>query len=188
MQYPNLQKLAQHILVTGYSGSGKSTLAAQLASELGLPIHKLDDDPNVRAYFKNPNNFVFSKEDPEAVTALNNMVQNVKALSEPHIVEGTQVAYVPEYWPGNRLIYVDTPPTQVVRQRLARDRAKGKDVSPGSAKARQRALIAKLLIKEMEQPFNDVQAYPEVERMRPNREFAKKLMEELRKERASRVA
>jgi hypothetical protein len=74
-----------------------------------------------------------------------------------------------------------------VRQRLARDRAKGKDAPIGSVNARKRALIARLLIKEMLKPLEDVAAYPDTERMRPSRNFAMQLREKKQKEKANRV-
>ena len=193
MKYPNLQKLAQHTFVTGLSGSGKTTLAYQLAEELGLPIYKLDDDPHVRAHFDrlkeiDPNRPGFPVGDPESLSVIHKTMQNVKRLKDPHVVEGVQIAHVPEYWPGNRLIYVDTPPRQVIRQRLKRDRTKGKDIPIGSAAARERAAIAKLLIKEMLKPLEDVSNYPEVERMRPSSAFAKALRERKQKEKNKMVS
>lgn len=175
------------MLVTGFSGSGKTTLAQQLAEELGLPIHYLDQDPHVKAHFKKPEHFVFNREEPSSQVTLSKMVSNIKKLKTPHIIEGTQVAYIPEYWPGNRLIYVDTPIRQIIRQRLARDRAKGKDVPIGSSNAKERASIAKLLIKEMSKQFDEVINYPEVERMRPNSIFAKALQARKQKEKSESI-
>jgi cytidylate kinase len=180
MNYPHLQKLAQHIFITGHSGSGKSTLAQQLHEELGLPVYPMDYNPNIRAYVKqlraaDPNKLGFPSDDPEALVAIRKAMQDVEGLSYPHIVEGTQIAWAPEHWPGNRLIYVDTPLLQIIRQRLKRDRLKGKHLPVGSRTAKERAAITRRLFEALSVPLEDVAKYPETERMRPRREFAELL-------------
>ena len=38
----------QHVFITGACGAGKSTLGRALSSQLQLPLHRLDDDPDFR--------------------------------------------------------------------------------------------------------------------------------------------
>ncbi len=184
--YKNLRKLAEtvppvgHVFVTGHSGSGKTTLARQLKDKLGLPVYTMDDDPYMLAHKikrrqVDKHKPLFPPGDEEARQVILNIFKNIQKLKEPHIVEGAQIAHAPEFWPGNRLIYVDLPERQLVRQRLKRDREQGEIIPPGSAAARRRAEKAKDFMRAMNKALQQVAAYPEVERMRAEREYTRKL-------------
>jgi hypothetical protein len=81
------------------------------------------------------------------------LVHEAIKLPEPHIIEGTHILVAPELTTGHRRILVDTPLLQIIRQHLARDRAKYTEDpaqyaernagTPGSAAARERALRAR---------------------------------------------
>jgi hypothetical protein len=52
------------------------------------------------------------------------LVHEAVKLPQPHIIEGTHILVAPELTTGYRRILVDTPLLQIIRQNLARDRAK----------------------------------------------------------------
>jgi cytidylate kinase len=156
----------QHILVTGTCGAGKSTLAKALSRQLQLPLHRLDDDPDFRQMVsmveRHPAEF-YKLTDPQWYArwqALRrHLVQEAVRLPQPHIIEGTHILAAPELTTGHRRILVDTPLHQIIRQHLARDRAKYAEDSvryaarnagaPGSAAARRRAIQARQIYEEL---------------------------------------
>ena len=148
----------QHIFITGACGAGKSTLGRALSRQLQLPLHRLDDDPDFRQMLRHdPPPDLTRLTDPQRYAqwqALRrHLVQEALKLPEPHIIEGTHILVAPELTTGHRRILVDTPLHQIIRQHLARDRAKYAEDpvryaerhagAPGSAAARQRALRAR---------------------------------------------
>jgi len=148
----------QHIFITGACGAGKSTLGKALSRQLQLPLHRLDDDPDFRRMLQHdPPPDSTRLTDPQRYArwqALRrHLVHEAIKLPEPHIIEGTHILIAPELTTGHRRILVDTPLLQIIRQHLARDRAKYAEDparyaernagTPGSAAARQRALRAR---------------------------------------------
>jgi hypothetical protein len=145
--------IEQHIFVTGACGAGKSTLAKALSNQLQLPLHRLDDDPDFRQmlqYEPDLNRVADPQRFAEWQALRRYLVQEAIKLSLPHIIEGTQILVAPELTTGYRRILVDTPLHQIIRQYLARERARHAEDparyaachedGPGSAAARQRAL------------------------------------------------
>ncbi len=175
--------MALHIFVTGACGAGKSTLARALANQLQLPLHRLDDDPGFRRLLPyDPD--LHRLTDPARYArwqALRRcLVEEAVELQEPHVIEGTQILDCPESTTGHRRILVDTPLRQIIRQSLARDRARYAQSpaqyadrnpgSPGSAAARQRALRARQIYEELRPAIEAFRRLPGVETV-PSRAF-----------------
>ena len=177
----------QHIFVTGTCGAGKSTLAKALSRQLQLPLHRLDDDPDFRQMVamveRHPPEF-YKLTDPQWYArwqALRrHLVQEAVKLPQPHIIEGTHILAAPELTTGHRRILVDTPLHQIIRQHLARDRAKYAEDpvryaarnagAPGSAAARRRALRARQIYEGLRPEIEAFRQLPGVE-MVPSRAF-----------------
>ena len=108
------------------------------------------------------------------------MVQEAVRLPQPHIIEGTHILTAPELTTGHRRILVDTPLHQIIRQYLARDRAKyaedparyaDRDAgAPGSAAARQRAVRARQIYESLRPEIDAFRHLPGVEIV-PSRVF-----------------
>jgi hypothetical protein len=108
------------------------------------------------------------------------LVQEAVRLHQPHIIEGTHILTAPELTTGHRRILVDTPLHQIIRQFLARDRAKyaedpiryaDRDAGvPGSAVARQRAARARQIYESLRPELDAFRRLPGVE-MVPRRAF-----------------
>jgi len=135
----------QHTLVTGHSGAGKSTLARSF----GLPIHALDDDPDIREQLQRQKEY--SSRNSGRLPALDDPLYNramqraerlairrALALTEPHVVEGS---YLLNRRPGglraHRLHLVDVPQDVVLAQRVERERLK--DIAKGRPWSDERA-------------------------------------------------
>ena len=173
----------QHIFVTGACGAGKSTLAKALSHQLQLPLHRLDDDPDFRQMLADEP-WLHRVTDPQRYArwqALRrHLVQEALKLPQPHIIEGTHILVAPELTTGHRRILVDTPLLQIIRQNLARDRAKyaedparyaGRHAgAPGSAAARQRALCARQIYESLRAEIDAFRQLPGVEIV-PSRAF-----------------
>jgi hypothetical protein len=144
---------AQHIFVTGACGAGKSTLRRALSRQLQLPLYRPDDDPDFLQLVEPESPEVYRWTEPQRYARYQalrrQLVQEAVKLPQPHIIEGTHILAAPELTTGHRRILVDMPLHQIIRQSLARDRAKyaedparyaARDAGePGSAAARQRA-------------------------------------------------
>ena len=151
-----------HTFVTGACAAGKSALARALSSQLQLPLHRLDDDPDFRQLLEYDPDLNRST-DPERYAQWQvlrrHLVEEAGKLQQPHSIEGTQILTAPELTAGHRRILVDTPLHQIIRQSLARDRARyaGNPArnadrnpgSPGSAAARRRALRARQIYEAL---------------------------------------
>jgi hypothetical protein len=176
---------AQHIFITGACGAGKSTLGRALSSQLQLPLHRLDDDPDFRQMLQHdPPPDLTRLTDPQRFArwqALRrHLVHESLKLPEPHIIEGTHILVAPELTTGHRRILVDTPLLQIIRQNLARDRAKYAEDparyaernagTPGSAAARQRALRARQIYEGLRPEIDAFRQLPGVEIV-PSRAF-----------------
>ena len=108
------------------------------------------------------------------------LVHEALKLPQPHIIEGTHILVAPELTTGHRRILVDTPLLQIIRQHLARDRAKyAEDPAryadrhagvPGSAAARQRALRARQIYEGLRPEIDAFRQLPGVEIV-PSRAF-----------------
>ena len=108
------------------------------------------------------------------------LVQEAVKLPPSHIIEGTQILTTPELTTGHRRILVDTPLRQIIRQHLARDRAKYAEDparyadrhagAPGSAAARQRALRARQIYEGLRPEIDAFRQLPGVEIV-PSRVF-----------------
>jgi hypothetical protein len=173
----------QHIFVTGACGAGKSTLAKALSHQLQLPLHRLDDDPDFRQMLPDEP-WLHRVTDPQRYArwqALRRqVVQEAVKLHQPHIIEGTHILTAPELTTGHRRILVDTPLHQIIRQFLARDRAKyaedptryaDRDAGvPGSAVARQRAVYARQIYESLRPELDAFRRLPGVEIV-PRRAF-----------------
>ena len=174
----------QHIFITGACGAGKSTLGRALARQLQLPLHRLDDDPDFRQLVEHEPPEVYRLTDPQRYARFQalrrQLLQEAVKLPQPHIIEGTHILAVPELTAGHRRILVDTPLRQIIRQNLARDRARyAEDPSryaelnagaPGSAAARQRALRARQIYAGLRPEIDAFRQCPGVEIV-PSRAF-----------------
>src|SRR5262245_5944251 len=175
----------QHIFITGACGAGKSTLGRALSRQLQLPLHRLDDDPDFRQMLRHdPPPDLTRLTDPQRYAqwqALRrHLVQEALKLPEPPIIEGAHSLVAPELTTGHRRILVDTPLLQIIRQHLARDRAKYAEDptryaernagTPGSAAARQRALHARRIYEGLRPEIDAFRQLPGVE-MVPSRAF-----------------
>jgi gluconate kinase len=177
-------RTAQHIFITGACGAGKSTLGRALSRQLQLPLHRLDDDPDFRQMLQHEPPDLTRLTDPQRFArwqALRRrLVQEADTLPEPHIIEDTHILVAPELTTGHRRILVDTPLPQIIRQHLARDRAKYAEDparyadrnagSPGSAAARQRALRARQIYAGLRPEIDAFRQLPGVEIV-PSRAF-----------------
>lgn len=125
----------KHTLVTGHSGAGKSTLARSF----GLPIHALDDDPDIRAQLDRQ--MAYAKEHDGRLpddaphrramrTAAARALSRALSLGNPHVIDG---AYLlnrnPAALRAHALHLVDPPHEQVLDQRVERQRVK--DIARG---------------------------------------------------------
>jgi energy-coupling factor transporter ATP-binding protein EcfA2 len=168
----------QHIFITGACGAGKSTLGKALARQLQLPLHRLDDDPDFRQMLQHdPPPDITRLTDPQRYArwqALRrHLVHEAIKLPEPHIIEGTHILIAPELTTGHRRILVDTPLLQIIRQHLARDRAKYAEDparyadryagAPGSLVARQRAVRARQIYESLRPELDAFRLLPGVE-------------------------
>jgi hypothetical protein len=166
----------QHIFITGACGAGKSTLGRALSRQLQLPLHRLDDDPDFRQMLQYESD-LHRLTDPQRFAqwqALRrHLVHEALKLPQPHIIEGTHILAAPELTTGRRRILVDTPLLQIIRQHLARDRAKYTEDParyanrnagvPGSAAARQRALRARQIYEGLLPEIDAFRQLPGVE-------------------------
>ena len=173
----------QHIFITGACGAGKSTLARALSHQLQLPLHRLDDDPDFRQMLPEEP-WLHRVTDPQRYArwqALRRqLVQEAVRLHQPHIIEGPHILTAPEWTTGHRRILVDTPLHQIIRQSLARDRAKyaedptryaDRDAGvPGSAAAQQRAVRARQIYESLRPELDAFRRLPGVEIV-PRRAF-----------------
>jgi hypothetical protein len=173
----------QHIFVTGACGAGKSTLAKALSQQLQLPLHRLDDDPDFRQMLP-AEPWLHRVTDPQRwarwQALRRHVVQEAVTLHQPHIIEGTHILTASELTTGHRRILVDTPLHQIIRQSLARDRARyGEDPAryadrdagaPGSAAARQRAMRARQIYESLRPELDTFRLLPGVEIV-PRRAF-----------------
>lgn len=173
----------QHIFVTGACGAGKSTLAKALSGQLQLPLHRLDDDPDFRQMLQYEPD-LHKETDPQRYAQWQArrryLVQEAVQLPQPHIIEGTQILIAPELTTGYRRILVDTPLLQILRQYLARDRAKYAEDparyadrnagASGSTAARQRALRARQIYEGLRPEIAAFRQLPGVEIV-PSRAF-----------------
>jgi tRNA A37 N6-isopentenylltransferase MiaA len=180
----------QHIFVTGACGAGKSTLAKALSHQLQLPLHRLDDDPDFRQMLP-AEPWLHRVTDPQRYArwqALRrHVVQEAVTLHQPHIIEGTHILTAPRLTTGHRRILVDTPLHQIIRQSLARDRAKyaedptryaDRDAgAPGSAAARQRAMRARQIYESLRPELDTFRLLPGVEIV-PSRAFTTWLLQQ----------
>ena len=173
----------QHIFITGACGAGKSTLAKALSQQLQLPLHRLDDDPDFRQMLPDEP-WLYRVTAPQRYArwqALRrHLVHEAVKLPPPHIIEGTHILTAPALTTGHRRILVDTPLYQIIRQSLARDRAKyaedparyaDRDVgAPGSVVARQRAVHARQIYESLRLELDAFRNLPGVEIV-PSRAF-----------------
>ena len=183
-------RVEQHIFVTGACGAGKSTLAKALSHQLQLPLHRLDDDPDFRQMLP-AEPWLHRVTDPQRFArwqALRrHVVQEAVTLHQPHIIEGTHILTAPKLTTGHRRILVDTPLHQIIRQSLARDRAKyaedparyaDRDAgAPGSAAARQRAMRARQIYESLRPELDTFRLLPGVEIV-PSRAFTTWLLQQ----------
>ncbi len=173
----------QHIFITGACGAGKSTLGRVLSRQLQLPLHRLDDDPDFRQMLQHEpdlNRFTDPQRYAQWQALRRHLVHEAVKLHQPHIIEGTHILAAPELTTGHRRILVDTPVHQIIRQNLARDRAKYAEDparyaernagAPGSAAARQRALRARQIYEGLRAEIDAFRQLPGVEIV-PSRVF-----------------
>jgi hypothetical protein len=173
----------QHIFITGACGAGKSTLGRALSRQLQFPLHRLDDDPDFRQmlqYEPDLNRCTDPQRYVQWQALRRHLVHEAVKLPQPHIIEGTQILTAPKLTTGYRRILVDTPLQQIIRQNLARDRAKYAEDpvrnanrhagAPGSAAARQRALRARQIYEGLRPEIDAFRRLPGVEIV-PSRAF-----------------
>jgi hypothetical protein len=184
---------AQHIFVTGACGAGMSTLGRALSRQLQLPLHRLDDDPEFRQLVEHEPPEVYRWTDPQRYARFQalrrQLVQEAVTLCQPHIIEGTHILAAPELTIGHRRILVDTPLRQIIRQSLARDRAKYAEDparyaarnagAPGSAAARQRAVRARQIYDGLRLEIDAFRHLPGVEIV-PSRAFKTWLLKQVK--------
>ena len=177
-------RAAQHIVITGACGAGKSTLAKALSRQLQLPVHRLDDDPDFRQLVEHELPESYRWTEPQRYARFHalrrQLVQEAVQLPQPHIIEGTHILAAPELTTAYRRILVDTPVHQIIRQSLARDRAKyAEDAvryatrhagAPGSVSARQRAARVRQIYESLRLEIDAFRHLPGVEIV-PSRAF-----------------
>jgi 8-oxo-dGTP pyrophosphatase MutT (NUDIX family) len=163
-------------LVTGHSGAGKSTLARSF----GLPIHALDDDPDIHAQLQRQKEYASrnggrlpSLDNPEYNKAMQRAerraIGRALALADPHVVEG---AYLLNRRPAglraHKLHLVDVPQDVVLAQRVERERQK--DLAKGRTWSDERAAGVRMrgqqLIDEYEPGVQRWRAAPYVTKHR----------------------
>jgi hypothetical protein len=185
--------VAQHIFVTGACGAGKSTLARALSRQLQLPLHRLDDDPDFRLLVENEPPEAYRWTEPRRYARFQalrrQLVQEAVKLPQSHIIEGTHILAVPELTTGHRRILVDTPLYQIIRQSLARDRAKYAEDparyamrnagAPGSVAARQCAARARQIYEGLRLEIEAFRHLPGVEIV-PSRAFKTWLLKQVK--------
>ena len=120
----------KHTLVTGHSGAGKSTLARSF----GLPIHALDDDPDIREQLKfqmayareNDGRLPLGEQYAKPMReAENKAIMRALALKNPHVIEGSYLLNRdPEDFRAHNMHLVDTPEPTVLDRRVERQRVK----------------------------------------------------------------
>jgi hypothetical protein len=154
-----------------------------LSSQLQLPLHRLDDDPDFRQmlqYEPDLNRLTDPQRYAQWQALRRQLVHEALNLPKPHIIEGTHILVAPELTTGYRRILVDTPLPQIIRQHLARDRAKYAEApvryadrhagAPGSAAARQRASRARQIYESLRPEIDAFRQLPGVEIV-PSRAF-----------------
>jgi hypothetical protein len=185
-------RVAQHIFITGACGAGKSTLGRALSSQLQLPLHRLDDNPDFRQmleYEPDLNRLTDPQRFARWQALRRHLVHEALKLPQPHVIEGTHILAAPKLTTGHRRILVDTLLLQIVRQHLARDRAKYAEDpahyadrhagAPGAAAARQRALRARQIYEGLRPEIDAFRQLPGVEIV-PSRAFKTWLPKQVR--------
>ena len=120
----------KHTLVTGHSGAGKSTLARSF----GLPIHALDDDPDIREQLKfqmayareNDGRLPLGEQYAKPMrSAEKRAIDRALALKDPHVIDGSYLLNRdPEEFRAHNTHLVDTPEDVVLDRRVERQRVK----------------------------------------------------------------
>lgn len=148
----------RHTLITGHSGAGKTTLARSF----GLPIHSLDDDPDIRAQlefqkqYREQNDGRLPVGGEYAVrmrAAEQAAIRRALALRAPHAIEGSYLLNTaPTDYPTHALHLVDVDPELAVRQRVERQRIKdlAKGRGWGPERAAGVAMRGRQLVEEYE--------------------------------------
>jgi hypothetical protein len=162
---------------------GQVDACEALSHQLHLPLHRLDDDPDFRQmlqYEPDLNRLTDPQQYAQWQALRRHLVEEAVKLPQPHIIEGTQILAAPEWTTGHRRILVDTPLHQIIRQNLARDRAKYAENparyadrhagAPGSVAARQRALRARQIYEGLRPEIAAFRHLPGVEIV-PSRAF-----------------
>ena len=170
-------------LSPGHAALASRRLRRRCLSQLQLPLHRLDDDPDFRQmlqYEPDLNRLTDPQRYAQWQALRRHLVQEAVKLPPPHIIEGTQILTAPELTTGHRRILVDTPLHQIIRQYLARGRAHVRrdparyadrnPGAPGSAAARQRALRARQIYEGLRPEIAAFRQLPGVEIV-PSRAF-----------------
>lgn len=133
----------RHTIITGYSGAGKTTLARSF----GLPVHALDDDPDIRAQLEfqkqyreqNDGRLPMGGEHSVRMRAAEHAaIRRALALKAPHAIEGSYfLSMRPSAYRRHDLHLVDVDPEIAVRQRVERQRVK--DIARGKGWSDERA-------------------------------------------------
>lgn len=120
----------KHTLVTGHSGAGKSTLARSF----GLPIHALDDDPDIREQLNRQMAYARANQGRlptgkryarDMQRAEERAIERAMALKDPHVIEGSYLLNRdPEDFRAHNMHLVDTPEDVVLDRRVERQRVK----------------------------------------------------------------
>jgi RNA polymerase Rpb2, domain 3 len=130
---------ATHELVFGPSGAGKTTKANQLAEETGLPIFRIDDEPEWKPFVE-ANDYNRDAEgrlihviegtptNKEWKALMRKLAERALARKEPHIIEGTHLmTLTPDELRGHNLHLVNPLLETVKAQRVARSIARRKE-------------------------------------------------------------
>lgn len=153
----------EHVLVTGHSGAGKSTYAKQLAAELGLPVHDLDEPT-----FKYIDSGKYKYKNIGWPIGLSErVVSEALEMKDPHVIEGTQLHYVPKMTEGYRRLLVDVPEDRVIEQRANREYLKRKMSGREPNELAKHRLAAKALLKYYRDSVNRYKELPGVELVTP---------------------
>ena len=126
------------IVITGHSGSGKTTLAKQLGEKLEMPVHHLDKDPAMGAYFERRvayrdavGRFDFDKEEAVA-DLLNSFRDALTRVPSRAIIEGSYFLMEPSLVPeGAMLIVLDVSLATLIERRLKRHARHGRRIGIG---------------------------------------------------------
>ena len=160
----------RHLIILGASGAGKSTLAKKLAKKLDMPQRRMDWDhswkdnksllTHTTCYVKG------SKANHRFKKLCKKVARRALAEKRPSVLDGIQPLFDPDLLRGHRVVVLDAPEDLVVKQRVGRDKERGKLAEDGSNLAL-REEKARYLYRELKPLIEEVKKRPGVEVLKP---------------------